>query len=74
MLITHLNRLDGTILMSAHNIQFRDKIRKISLNMCSLQLSEEFQKRVRMSHGKRAIGVRAIEVQLYVSHTHASVF
>ena len=42
---------------------------KFSLNICFLELSEEFegtQKRVRISHGKRAIGIRAIEVLLYM--------
>ena len=39
---THLNRLDEAILMSTHNIQFHDKIRKKSLNMCFLEVLEEF--------------------------------
>ena len=42
-----------------------DKIRKfhqISVNICFIALSEEFQKRVRISHGKRDIGVRVTEV------------
>ena len=55
--------------MSTLNIQFHDKIRKKSLNICFLKLSEELrsgtQNRVRISHGKRAIGVRAIEFRLY---------
>ena len=50
-----------------HTISWWNK--KISLNICFLELSEEFrigtQKRVRISHGKWAIGVRAIEVRLY---------
>ena len=29
--------------MSTHNIQFHDKMRKFSLNICSLELSEEFR-------------------------------
>ena len=56
------------ILMSTHNIQFHDKVRKKSLNICFLELLEEFcrdwKKRVRIVHGKRAIRVRAIEVIL----------
>ena len=56
--------------MSTHNIQIHDKIRKLppkSLNICFLELSEEFRrdsKMVQISRGKRAIGVRAIEVRL----------
>ena len=38
---THENRLDEAILMSTHNIQFHDKI-KNSINICFLELSEEF--------------------------------
>ena len=30
--------------MSTHNIQFHDKIKKISLNICFLELSEEFRR------------------------------
>ena len=43
--------------MNTHNIQFNDKK---SLNICFL---ENFQatKRVRISHGKRDIGVRVID-------------
>ena len=55
--------------MNTHNIQFHDKIRTFSLNICFLELSEELrraQKRVRICHGKRAIGVRAVEVRLYI--------
>ena len=55
--------------MSTKNIQFHDKLRIFYLNIRFLDLSEEFhrtQKRIRMIHGKRAIGVRAIEVLLYV--------
>ena len=36
------NRLDDAILMSTHNIKFHDKIRKKSLNICFLELLEEF--------------------------------
>ena len=39
---THKNRLDEAILMSTHNIQFHDKIRKKSLHICFLELLEEF--------------------------------
>ena len=52
-----------------HTISRQNK--KIFLNICFLELSEEFprtQKRVRISHGKRAIGVRAIEFRLYMIH------
>ena len=60
--------------MSTHNIQFHDKIRKFPLNFhkCMLSWAINFkgtQKRLRMSHGKHAIGVRAIEVRLYI-HTN----
>ena len=54
--------------MSTHNIQFHDKIRKKSLNICFLLCWKDFvgtEKRVRIIHGKRAIRVRAIEVILY---------
>ena len=30
--------------MSTHNIQFDDKNKKISLNICCLELSEEFRR------------------------------
>ena len=30
--------------MSTHNMQFHDKIRKFSLNICFLELSEEFRR------------------------------
>ena len=53
--------------MSTNNTQYHDKTRKNSLNNCFLELSEEFRrdsKRVQISHGKRAIGVRVIEVRL----------
>ena len=59
--------------MSTHNIYFHDKIRKqipkISLNNYFLWNYHNFlgtQKRVRISHGKRAIDVRVIEVLLYL--------
>ena len=38
---THKNRLDEAILMSTHNLKFH-KIKKISLYICFLELSEEF--------------------------------
>ena len=54
--------------MSAHNMQFHDKIRK-NLSICVfMSYRKNFvgtQKRVRISHGKPAIGVQAIEVRLY---------
>ena len=57
--------------MNTPNIHFHENIEKknpkISLNICFLDISEKFlgtQKRVRISHGKRAIGVRAIEIRL----------
>ena len=54
--------------MSTNYIQFHDKIRKRSLNICFLSYWKDFvgtEKRVRIIHGKRAIRVRAIEVILY---------
>ena len=56
--------------MNTHNIQFYDKIRKFPLILVFLSYlknCEGTQKRVRISHGKRAIGVRAIEVCLCIS-------
>ena len=55
--------------MSTHNIQFHDKIRQFPLLFVflSYMYRKNFvgtQKLVRISHGKRAIGVRAIEVRL----------
>ena len=53
--------------MSTHNIQFHDKIRKLPLVFVFLSYRKNIvgtQKRVRINHGKRAIGVRAIEVRL----------
>ena len=55
--------------MSTHNIQFHNRVRKILAIFVFLSYrknSVRTQKRVRISHGKRAIGVRAIEVQLYI--------
>ena len=54
--------------MSTHNIQFHDKMKKNPLIFVYLSHQKNFvgtQKRVRISHGKRAIGVRAIEVRKY---------
>ena len=59
----------------------------MSFNICFLELSEEYcrvflsyrknivgtQKRVRMSHGKRAIEVRVIEILLYSIYTGAMI-
>ena len=55
--------------MSTHNIQFHDKIRKKSLNICFLELLDFVgtEKRVRIIHGKRAIRVRAIEIIQYAT-------
>ena len=56
--------------MSKRNIHFHNKTGKgpkISRNICLLELSEEFprtQKRVRITHCKRVIDVRVIEVLL----------
>ena len=53
--------------MSTHNI-LHDKIRKFPKIFVFLGYRKNFvgtQKRVRISHGKRAIGVRAIGVRLY---------
>ena len=55
--------------MSTHNIQFHDEIRKLPLKFVFLSYRKNFvgtKKLVRISHGKRAIGVRAIEVRLYL--------
>ena len=54
--------------MSTRNIQFQDKIKEILKIFVFLSYRKNFvgtQKRVRISHGKRAIGVRAIEVRLF---------
>ena len=54
--------------MSTHNIQFHDKIRKFPLVFVFLSYRKNFvgtQKRVRINYGKRAIGVRVIEVRPY---------
>ena len=54
--------------MSTHNIQFHDKIRTFPLIFVFLGYRKNFvgtQKQVRISHGKRAISVQAIEVRLW---------
>ena len=58
--------------MSTHNIQFHDTIRKFPLVFVFLSYRKNFvgtQKLVRINHGKRAIGVRAIEVRLYLYYS-----
>ena len=53
--------------MSTYNIQFHDKLRKFSLIFVFLSYWKNFVgilKRVIISHGKRAIRVRTIEVRL----------
>ena len=60
-----------------HKIQFHDKIRKFPYIFVFLSYRKNFvgtQKRVRISHGKRAIGVRAIEVRLYYSFVYFQKF
>ena len=58
--------------MSTYNIQFHDDIRKnpkyfffLFCFFSSWKNFEGTQKRLRISHNKRAIGVRAVEVRLY---------
>ena len=70
-MLSMLSVLDEAILMSTHNIQFHDKIRKFPKIFVFLSYWKNFvgtQKRVRISHGKRAIGVRVIEVRLYINN------
>ena len=55
--------------MSTYNLQFYKKRRKFLKYFFFSSYRKNFvgtKKRVRISHGKRAIGVRAIEVQLYL--------
>ena len=62
--------------MSTLNIQFHDKMTKYPQIFVLLIYRKNFvgtQKRVRISHGKRAIGVRAIEVLLYCSNFYNHV-
>ena len=53
--------------MSTHNIQFHDKIKfpEIFVFWSYRKSFVETQKGVRISHGERTIGVRAIKVRLY---------
>ena len=53
--------------MSTHNIKFYNEIRKLPEIFVFLIHRKNFvgtQNRVRISHGERAIGVRAIEIRL----------
>ena len=55
--------------MSTHNIRFlsyKEDQLKLSPNLQLLDFFQGTQERVRNSHGKRAISVRATEVILYV--------
>ena len=54
--------------MSTNNIQFHDEIKKsyFFLFCCYQKNFAGTQKPVQISHGKRDIGVRAIEVRLYL--------
>ena len=55
--------------MSTHNIHFHDKIRNILLIFIFLKYRKNFlrtPKQLRISYGKRAIGVRVIEDLLYM--------
>ena len=67
ILVYSLNRLDEVILMNTHNTQFYDKIRLFPYIFFLIYLKNFVgtQKRVRISRGERAIGVRAM-VRLYV--------
>ena len=54
--------------MSTHRIQFHNRIRKFPKLFVVLNFRKNFEmtlKRVRNNHGKRVIGVRAIEIRLY---------
>ena len=53
------------------------KNKKISINIFFLSYRKNVvgtQKRARISHGKRAIGVRAIKAQLYVTDIKSPAF
>ena len=55
--------------MSTFNRQFYDKMTKFPQIFVLLIYRKNLvgtKKRVRISHGKRAIGIRAIEVRLYI--------
>ena len=65
---SHKNRLIEAILMSTNNIPFSIS-RRITLIISNLQPRDFFlgtQERVRNSHGKRDISVRATDVLLYM--------
>ena len=73
-----LRLLDEAILMSTHNIQFRNKISTFPSMFVFLSYRKKSvgtQNWVRISHGKWAIGVWAIEVQTVgieiLSETHS---
>ena len=58
--------------MHTHNIHFQDKIRDLLLShmyiyiyICSYGKNIGTQEGIRNGHGRRAIGVRAIEVSVY---------
>ena len=65
--------------MSTHNIHFHDKIGKLPnypyifvFSRCRKNFLGT-QKRVRINHGKRLVGVRVIEILLYVGYCHCAV-
>ena len=62
--------------MSTNIIKFHDKIRNFPLIFVFRSYWKNFvgtQQRVRISHGKRAIGVQAIEFRLYVPFNNLAV-
>ena len=63
--------------MSTHNIPFSIKKRKVTLSYpksAAMGFFLETRERVRNSHGKRAISVRAIEVLHTYTHTHIYIY
>ena len=61
-----------TRIASIHSMQCHNKIRKFPLLFVLLNYRKNFvrtQKRVRIGHGKLAIGDRAIEVRLHIQPT-----
>ena len=61
--------------MKTHNIHFQNKIKALKLYQINILIFAVMEKknlgtqnRVRNSRGKRAIGVRAIEVLLYIEN------
>ena len=63
--------------MSTQNIPFSIQTKKISLEYhksAAMGFFQGTQKRVRTSHGKRAISVRATEVLLYIYFIPSSEF